>query len=315
MKRLQFDYSMKINYTEQVDRCHYTIKCIPQDTERQRLEEVHVFVAAGSSEPGAAESVLLETDFAGIDAGNAVGQESVSGEKVLPEPGFGKTVFEKWEASAGRGTDSFGNRFFFGSVDKSHDSFLFRITGIVTAGLADCETLEKEGILGAYRYPYGLTVPGEGLRSYFADLNLQSEQSDYEKCVQLMHRVYNDFTYEKGVTDVGTSAEEAWQLGKGVCQDYAHIMIVLCRMAGIPARYAAGMLMGEGFSHAWVEVFCQDKWYALDPTNNLIVADSHIKLGVGRDASDCTINRGVIRGGGSQTQIVKVIVQEAGQQT
>lgn len=315
MKRLQFDYSMKIKYSEQVNKCHYTIKCIPSDTERQRLEEVHVFVDSGSLEPGAAKSVFLKTDFEGMDAGNTVSQENVSGEKGSQEPGVVKNAFEKWEASAGRGRDSFGNRFFFGSVDKPHDSFLFRITGIVTAGLADCESLEKEGLLGAYRYPHGLTIPGEGLQSYFKTLNLQREQSDYEKCVQLMHRLYNDFTYEKGVTDVGTSAEEAWQLGKGVCQDYAHIMIVLCRMAGIPARYAAGMLMGEGFSHAWVEVFCQDKWYALDPTNNLIVADSHIKLGVGRDASDCTINRGVIQGGGSQTQIVKVIVREADRQT
>ena len=87
-------------------------------------------------------------------------------------------------------------------------------------------------------------------------------------------------------------------------------MIALCRMAGIPARYVTGMLVGEGSSHAWVEVLSVGKWYGLDPTNNLIVGEEHIKIGTGRDASDCPINRGLLFGGGEQVQIVSVKVRQ-----
>lgn len=125
-----------------------------------------------------------------------------------------------------------------------------------------------------------------------------------------MHRLHHDFTYEKEVTGVFTTAEEAWRGGCGVCQDYAHVMISLCRLAGIPARYVTGMLIGEGYSHAWVEVSSEGKWYGLDPTNDLPVTDSHIKLGNGRDASDCSINRGLLKGGGIQQQTICVKVEE-----
>ena len=87
-------------------------------------------------------------------------------------------------------------------------------------------------------------------------------------------------------------------------------MAALCRLNGLPARYVSGMLIGEGFSHAWVEVFCNGRWYGFDPTNDVLVTDSHIKIGVGRDAYDCQINRGIIKGGGSQTQTVEVKVNE-----
>ena len=109
---------------------------------------------------------------------------------------------------------------------------------------------------------------------------------------------------------MSTTAEQAWQIGAGVCQDYAHILIALCQMEGIPARYVTGMLIGEGASHAWVEVFAGDRWYPLDPTNDCTVTDSHIKIGTGRDAGDCLINRGIMHGGGTQTQEIRVSVTE-----
>lgn len=210
----------------------------------------------------------------------------------------------------GRGTDSFGNQTIYGCLDQEHDQFSFHIFGNVITGLADCEALERESMLGLYRYPHGLICPGEGLSHYFKSIPLKEDASAYEKGVFLMRRLYQDFSYEKNVTDFSTTAEEAWNLGRGVCQDYAHILIALCRMAGIPARYVAGMLIGEGYSHAWVEIFSGGSWYALDPTNNLLVTDSHIKLGHGRDAADCMINRGVFFGGGGQTQTVSVCVEE-----
>ena len=125
-----------------------------------------------------------------------------------------------------------------------------------------------------------------------------------------MHRLHQDFVYEQNITGISTTAEEAFRLGGGVCQDYAHILITLCRMAKISARYVTGMLLGEGKSHAWVEILSDDRWYALDPANDLEVTDSHIKIGVGRDAADCAINRGLVMGGGRQTQTVRVSVTE-----
>ncbi|MCD7836394.1 MAG: transglutaminase family protein [Lachnospiraceae bacterium] len=212
--------------------------------------------------------------------------------------------------SSGNGIDSFGNRYIYGTVLRPHDTFSFHTSGIVTVGMAESEAAANEGMMGAYRYPFGLTVPGDGLRYYFAGMDFSGRASDFDKAVYLMHRLYDDFSYVKGITGVNTTAEEAWKLGKGVCQDYAHILTALCRMAGIPARYVAGMLIGEGFSHAWVEICTGGRWYALDPTNNCVVTDSHIKLGVGRDASDCMVNRGVLHGNARQKQSVKVIVKE-----
>ena len=260
MKRLHFEYDMHLKYSEPAKTSHFTIKCMPQSTDRQRVEALDIRIEPADS---------ME-----------------------------------------EGRDSFGNRLIFGNVNREHDRFGFHITGSVLTGLSDAETSERENMLGAYRHPHGLTVPGESLKAYLKQLAPEALGSALEKGIFLMHSLYRDFTYEKNVTNVNTGAEEAWRLGKGVCQDYAHILVTLCRMQGIPARYVAGMLIAEGYSHAWVEILHGNRWYALDPTNDLVVSDSHIKLGVGRDAADCSINRGIVTGGGKQQQQVRVVVKE-----
>ncbi len=210
------------------------------------------------------------------------------------------------------GVDSFGNRLITGRVDARHDSFVFRINGEVQTGFCGYEEGETEEKTALYKYPSKLTVPGEGLKAYYESMSFAAEMSDYQRAVSMMHRLYSDFIYEKGVTNVNTTAEEAWNTGKGVCQDYAHILTSLCRLAQIPARYVTGMMVGEGYSHAWIEVLTEGKWYALDPTNNLIVGDEHIKIGNGRDAGDCMINRGIMKGGGRQSMAITVKVSEKG---
>ena len=112
-------------------------------------------------------------------------------------------------------------------------------------------------------------------------------------------------------TNINTTAEEAFVQGQGVCQDYAHIFIALLHLAKIPSRYVTGLIVGEGASHAWVEILCGRKWYGIDPTNNCIVSDEHIKIGIGRDARDCMINRGIMHGGGLHTQKISVSVTES----
>lgn len=208
------------------------------------------------------------------------------------------------------GSDSFGNRQIYGSNTEPHKQFVFQITGDVEILQTDYEEEALEEWIGIFRVPYGTCVPGPELMKYHHSLACSEYQSNYDICMALMHRLHIDFSYVQGVTGVHTTAEEAWELGQGVCQDYAHIYITLLRMTGIPARYVCGLIIGEGASHAWVEALCDNKWVAFDPTNDCLVSENYIKLGHGRDASDCAINRGLMWNGGSQSQNISVVVQK-----
>ena len=95
-----------------------------------------------------------------------------------------------------------------------------------------------------------------------------------------------------------------------MCQDYTHIMLGLCRHLGIPARYVAGFMIGEGATHAWLEVYARGHWIGIDPTNNRVVDDMYIKMSEGRDASDCIIDKGVFFGNVQQKQSVFVKVTQ-----
>jgi transglutaminase-like putative cysteine protease len=116
--------------------------------------------------------------------------------------------------------------------------------------------------------------------------------------------VYTNFKYIKGVTSVETTADEIWKLKAGVCQDFAHILLVMLRMICIPSRYVSGYvcpnkngMRGEGATHAWVEAYIPFYgWLGLDPTNNCIVDDLHVRLAVGRNFSDCSPVKGTYKG-------------------
>lgn len=208
------------------------------------------------------------------------------------------------------GEDSFGNRQIYGCATQPHNQFVFDIAGDVEIMQTDYVERARAERTGMFRVPYGKCVPGKGLLEYYDSLALSSGNNEAERCELLMHRVHRDFAYAPSATRVHTTAEEAWKLGKGVCQDYAHIYITLLRLAGIPARYVCGLIVGEGASHAWVEALCGGRWVAFDPTNDCAVLDRHIKLGDGRDASDCAINRGIMWGGGAQSQKISVMVEQ-----
>ena len=86
----------------------------------------------------------------------------------------------------------------------------------------------------------------------------------------------------------------------GVCQDEAHIMLALLREKRIPCRYVMGYMLGEGATHAWVEVARDGLWLGFDPTNRRLVNEEYIRVAAGRDANDCPVNRGVFIGAASQ---------------
>jgi transglutaminase-like putative cysteine protease len=91
---------------------------------------------------------------------------------------------------------------------------------------------------------------------------------------------------------VATAASDAYGQRRGVCQDFAHVMLALCRAAGLPARYVSGHMQGEGQMHAWVETFYAPAagdppaWHALDPTHNRAAAGAYVTIAVGRDFAD-----------------------------
>lgn len=207
-------------------------------------------------------------------------------------------------------TDSFGNKEVYGVIEEPHEQFLVKVTGSVITGIRDYEDALPAYRLGMYRYPSDYTGPGCCLKEYMASLSFEDTMSTYDRGVFLMHKLHQDLSYEKGVTTFQTTAEDAMKLKKGVCQDYAHILIALLRMMKIPARYVVGMMIGEGFSHAWVEMEADGRWYGLDPTNDVLVGENYIKISHGRDYNDCIVNKGVFTGMASQKQDISVIVCE-----
>jgi transglutaminase-like putative cysteine protease len=140
--------------------------------------------------------------------------------------------------------------------------------------------------------------------------------SVYTAVQQLNEYVYKNFKYIKGVTGVETTVNEIWKLKAGVCQDFAHILLVLLRLLDIPARYVSGYvcphdhnLRGEGATHAWVEAYIPYYgWLGLDPTNNCVVNDLHVRLAVGRSFSDVSPVRGTYKGTAKQALEVGVSV-------
>lgn len=134
---------------------------------------------------------------------------------------------------------------------------------------------------------------------------------------QMSNFVFTHFEYKKGITSVETEVDEIWEIKAGVCQDFAHVLLVMLRMVGIPARYVSGYicpknheLRGEGATHAWVEAYIPfHGWIGLDPTNNCIAGDRHVRLAVGRNFTDCTPVKGTYKGSSAHTLEVSVTIE------
>ena len=241
------------------------------------------------------------------------------------------TVYPDGAASLGR--DSFGNVVRAGRVVEAHDSFRYTLQGMA---YRDDSLRVPEEAAPFYRYVSPLTQVTPELEAFYERVvkdaaagTVQVQSGDGETQIQfqcsvqeqsvfsgfsalnaldkakiLCAKVYEHFIYAPGETNVMTTAGEAFVAGKGVCQDYAHVLIALCRMAGMPARYVSGLFVGEGASHAWAEVWMDGLWYGIDPTHNCLADEKYLKLCVGRDYSDCPLERGVFTGWAEQTQKV-----------
>ncbi len=260
MKRLKFGYHMKLTFSGAVNNHRFSLKCIPHDTDMQRIEKMSA------------------------------------------------TVYPDHITS--ENTDSYGNITLFGYTNEFHNSFGFDVTGIATTGLSEYESSSELHRVGMFRYQTPVTRPGSSILEFYKELQGTGSTSSKEKALQIMERLSEHFQYTQGCTCMETTAEQALSGGNGVCQDYAHIMLSLCRIEKIPCRYVTGMMLGEGRSHAWVEIWDDKKWIGYDPTNKKMVDDDYIKISNGRDFADCLVNQGIFTGNVTQTQEISVIVEE-----
>ena len=198
------------------------------------------------------------------------------------------------------GVDSFGNRTFTGRVPSGHTRFSYCVNGTAVRDESARQPCPRP--LRIYSYPSILTRPSETLRVLLDSIPVAD--NDRAQAELFQHAVYDYMTYKTGVTNIRTTAAEAALCRKGVCQDFTHIFLALCRMRRIPARYVSGLPVGEGASHAWAEIWYQGRWYGIDATRNCVASETYLKFCSGRDFTDCPIEQGVFWGSGTQAQEV-----------
>jgi transglutaminase-like putative cysteine protease len=175
-----------------------------------------------------------------------------------------------------------------------------------TGDWADLDSLTASEDYWEMLLPSQFAKPTDQLEKFAREVMSERSGTPLELITTLNQIIYDAFSYVPNSTKVDSPIDDALEDRKGVCQDFAHIMIALLRRLKIPARYVSGYLYHEakchdrspeGASHAWVEVFVPKLgWMAFDPTNNLIGGDRHIRVAIGRDYADVPPTRGVYKG-------------------
>ncbi len=225
--------------------------------------------------------------------------------------------------------DYFGNHVGVFSIVKPHSSLLIEsvadvITKPINFPADDMSPADQWQILKNLKFHTAyidflkleMFNSAEEVKNIIGDI-VNEESTPLKNATLLSAYVYNNFTYKKGITSVESETEEVWQLKAGVCQDFAHILTIFLRMFNIPSRYISGYICpkdkemrGEGATHAWVETYIPNYgWLGLDPTNNCIVNDQHVRLATGRNFADCTPVKGTYKGSGEHTLEVSVEIK------
>jgi transglutaminase-like putative cysteine protease len=238
------------------------------------------------------------------------------------------------------GIDYFGNHTNYCVVSEPHQNLLVRAESTITLQSRPGQELiansvpwehARDGIhlqenptrLEIIKYLYTSTHINysEELAAYARE-SFRPGRSVLESAFDLTRRIYSEFSFDPEATDISTPLSELLKIKRGVCQDFAHLMIGCLRAIGLSCRYVSGYiltrpapgkprLIGADASHAWVSVYCPSiGWVDFDPTNCCIVNMEHVTLGWGRDFDDVSIIRGVMLGGGAQTLNVNVTMTE-----
>lgn len=232
--------------------------------------------------------------------------------------------------------DSFGNAVYHFDVPHPHDRLtIIARSAVETEHAAELpdrldtgewDRLRSEFVRGEcfdFLRPHGFVQTTERLSAFIAqhDLEALRRQDPLTALRRLNETLYQSFGYQPGVTDADSPIDLALEAGSGVCQDFAHIMLAICRSWGLPARYVSGYLFTDrdagdrsdpDATHAWIEVFLPSlRWVGFDPTNNCLTGERHVAVAVGRDYADVTPSRGVYKGDAESHLAVGVTVRRA----
>jgi len=176
----------------------------------------------------------------------------------------------------------------------------------------------KQFIFESELIPYS----SKKIKAYVLE-SFQDDRDLFEAAHEFMERIYHDFEFVSGFSDITTPVEEIFESKKGVCQDFAQFAISALRTIGLPAKYMSGYietlppkgqkkLFGADASHAWFSLYIPNAgWIEFDPTNNLIPRDQHILLGSGRDYHDISPLKGVVYSSGNSELSVMVDVRKS----
>lgn len=173
-------------------------------------------------------------------------------------------------------------------MDEPHDELFFESSGIVRTCVDDNQSDYPASPY--FIYPTRLTRPGPTVVNLWERAKGTLTGDVRTDALILMHAVHTSLVYTPGVTNVGTTAEQALSYGKGVCQDFSHVLLSLLRLASIPSLYIAGLMAGEGATHAWVQAWVNNRWMALDPTHDCLAEGAYIALARGCDFEDAALN-------------------------
>lgn len=234
------------------------------------------------------------------------------------------------------GRDYFGNPTNYLTVEEPHDRLTIVSNSRVSVSnremppVSDSPSWEElAGLVmaaataeaqEAVQYVFNSPFTRSRLASEYAKPSFPPGRPVLEASVDLMSRIFRDFSYVSGVTDVTTPVDQVMTERRGVCQDFAHLQIACLRAMGVPARYVSGYLrthppegqprrIGADASHAWLGVWSPSHgWVDLDPTNDLLPGDEHITIAYGRDYGDVSPINGIVLGGGNQDIAVAVDV-------
>lgn len=232
--------------------------------------------------------------------------------------------------------DIFGNAVYHFDVPHPHDSLRIEVrTAVETQAdpalpealdQGEWDRLKSDFVRGEcfdYLRPHGFARAGEALELFILehDLDRLRRRDPLSAVRALNEALYDAFDYAPGVTTADSPIEVALAAGRGVCQDFAHIMLTICRRWGLPARYVSGYLFTDrqhgdrsdpDATHAWIEVFLPSlRWVGFDPTNNTLAGERHVAVAVGRDYGDVPPSLGVYKGGAASHLSVAVSVARA----
>jgi transglutaminase-like putative cysteine protease len=196
--------------------------------------------------------------------------------------------------------DSFGNEIVAVTLDSVDSVVAFRSLADVDLSDVSGRSSVHPATLGDTRYLASTKLTRPGRRLSQVSSTLARSASGAALADLICSWTHEAMEYGFDTTSVHTTASEAARGGRGVCQDFAHIMIALCRSTGLPARYVSGHLVGEGGSHAWVEVLVDDGHgpiaIALDPTHDRRTDGRYLTVAVGRDYVDVAPTSGTFEG-------------------